>query len=121
MSAGAFQNTLYETDAGNICGVTVQPETLALVMGASPNDPPSGSANQEASAIVSGGRRSIGVHVRKVGLKWTGSPPTGYLSNAIVYVPILTKLLFDALTKGTTGTYLGQPVEVVSLISQTQR
>lgn len=112
MSAGEFQNAIYETNAGNFCNLRVQPETLALTLGGTANAAGTGPVNQQASAISSGSRRGIGVNARRVRLNWTGTVPDGYDADGTVTVPILTPALFDSLTRGTAGVYLGQSVEV---------
>lgn len=112
MSSGAFTSTFYETNAGNICAIRVQPETLTLTLGGTANAAPSGPADQEASAISQGSRRGIGVNARRVRLRWTGTVPDGYDGDGIVTVPILQPTLYNSLTRGTTGTYLGGAVEV---------
>jgi hypothetical protein len=119
MSAGQFSTgNFYQSDAGDIYTVRVQPETLALTIGASSNNSATGPATVEGSARVQMGNREFGVKCRRVTLRWTGAVPTGYYENQILSVPCLTSAFYNAVTKGATGTYLGQPVEVVSKIAQ---
>lgn len=118
MSAGTFQLSKYETNAGGICSCRVQPETLALTIESATNDPPTDAVDQEASAVMNGGRRRIGVNARSVSLRWTATHPTGYDPNGIVRVPILKPSVWNAISKGDTGTYLGSAVEVVGKSSE---
>ena len=112
MSAGAFGVARYETDEGNLCNVKIQPETIAAVVNGTTNSIPVGSTNQEASAIVSGGRGN-GVFCRKVRLQFTGTAPTGYQAGGVVVIPWLVRSAWAAIKKNDTGTYLGAAVRVV--------
>lgn len=117
MSAGAFGVARYQTDADNICNVTVQPETIEAVVNGTTNSIPLGSANQEASAIVSGGR-GHGVHCRKVRLQFTGAAPSGYKAGGTVVIPWLTRSTFADIKKNDTGTYLGAAVRVLGKVPE---
>lgn len=115
MSAGTFENVFYELSAENGGGKTrarVQPETLEATIGAAANISAGGPATIPGSAVISRGRRSRGINMRYVTLRWTGSPPTGY-DGLTVRIPVLTPATFTTWILGGTGTYLGQPVEVV--------
>lgn len=110
--AGAFSKTKYETDGGSIVNIKVQPETLAANI-TDTNDAPSGSVTAGfPSAAVQLGRREIGIKARAVSLEFTATLPTGY-KGGLVRIPILTKALYDAISVGSTGTYLGAAVRVV--------
>lgn len=111
--AGAFTLSKYETDNDNVVPIKVQPETLTANVG-SANAAPSGAVEAGfPSAQVSKGRRAIGINARTVSVKFTATPPTGYATNATYRIPIMTKTVWDAATKGTTGTYLGVAIIVV--------
>lgn len=110
MSAGAFEITRYETDPGTIHPIRVQPETLAATLGGTANAAPTGAATGLGSASVSRGRRANGINARLVRLRFTATPPTGYLANSTIAIPALTPEFFDAATRGATGTYLGVAV-----------
>lgn len=112
MSAGAFGVARYQTDAGNLCNVKIQPETLAATIDGTANSIPLGATNQEASAIVSGGRGN-GVFCRKLRLQFTGAVPDGYQSGGVVTIPWLVQAAWAGFKKNDTGTYLGSPVRVV--------
>lgn len=112
MSAGAFQVSKYETDAGAIHPIRVQPETLAAAIGETANTAPDGETDGEGSASVGRGRRANGINARLVRLKFGNTPPAGYLANGTTTIPALTPEFYDAATRGATGTYLGAAVTV---------
>jgi hypothetical protein len=112
MSAGEFTTTRYQTADGGICSVRVQPETLQAVVNGATNTAPAGEIDQEASAIVSGGRGN-GVFCRKVRLAFTGEPPEGYKEGGTVVIPWLQPTAWNGFRRGQTGTYLGVAVRVV--------
>lgn len=114
MSAGKFTRSTYESDDGKIRSIRVQPETLAATLGGTANAAPAGTLTTGlGSAKVSGSRRSLGCNARTVTLQFTGAVPDGYMPESVVTIPILTKALFDAVAKGTTGVYLGVAVIVL--------
>lgn len=121
MSAGAFENVFYELSTENGGGkarARVQPETLAATIGATANIAAGGPATIPGSAVISRGRRSRGINMRYVTLRWTASPPDGY-DGLTVRIPVLTPATFTAWILGGTGTYLGAAVEVVGRTSET--
>lgn len=120
MSAGNFIRSRYESDAGNIHPIRIQPETADATIG-SVNAAPAGAVDVPISARVSGGSRQIGLTARKVRLAFTGTPPTGYAANSVVTIPILTPARFNSVAVGTTGTYLGTAVEVVGKTSESSK
>lgn len=119
MSAGAFQIEAYETDPGTIHAIRVQPETLAATVGGVANTAADGAIVGLGSASVSRGRRANGINARLVRLRFTGTPPTGYLANGTVTIPALTPEFYDAATRGTEGTYLSVAVEVAGRSPET--
>lgn len=111
--AGAFTLSKYETDNDNIVPIKVQPETLTANVGAA-NAAPAGAVEAGyPSADVSRSKKAIGIHARTVSVKFTATPPTGYSTNIIYRIPILTQSVWTGATKGTTGTYLGVACIVV--------
>lgn len=113
MSSGSFLATgKYEADNGDIHRIRVQPETVAANIGGA-NSVPAGAVDQASSARVGGGNRQIGVKARSVTVRFTATVPDGYAENQLYRVPILTKALYDGITSGATGTYLGAAVVVV--------
>lgn len=121
MSAGAFTLTGYEADYGDgtaIHPIRIQPETAALVINAVNN---TGSAtvniSNPISAQVSRSRKALGLHSRMVSIRFTATPPTGYLANQILRVPLLNQSIKEVAVAGATGTYLGVAIQVVSNFS----
>ena len=112
MSSGVFTSSKYETDAGNIHRIRVQPETLLASVGGA-NSAPTGGIDTPGTARVGGGNRQFGIKARSITCKWTATPPTGYAENQYVRIPILTKSVYDAINAGDTGTYLSTGVTVV--------
>lgn len=110
MSAGPFTDTFYSTDKGGTGNIRLQPETLTFSLQGTPEV---GPADQEASVRVQGSRRSFGIIARKVRVRFTSTVPTGYEPDSTLSIPILTQVAYAAITKGDTGTYLGQAIRVL--------
>lgn len=108
MSAGRFQRFFYETNAGDIASIKLQPET---VTGANPSA--TGPANLPVTAKVTKGVREYGIGARSVSLNSTEAPPAGYKPEQILRVPILTESVWDALVVGNSFTYLGVSMPIV--------
>lgn len=123
MSAGAFTKTVYQTDAGLLVPVRVQPETLSISFtGAGSNAPAQGPSQVAGTYNLNlNNRRRKPFSARYVAVKFTGTLPDGYAANQILKIPILTLALFVALVDGTTGTYLGQQVRVQYGVTQRGR
>lgn len=112
MSAGEFEISVYETNAGNFAGVKVQPETLEAIVDNTTNVAGAGPVNQEGRASVSGGKRSNGINCRTVTLEWTAAPPDGYSGDPVT-IPALTPAFYAACNPNNasaTGSYLGAAV-----------
>lgn len=113
MSNGVFVTGRYETDGGDIVPIRVQPETLAAVLGT-----PNASAGTAVtpglpSAQVSQSKRALGINARTVSIKFApGAEPADYKAGTVLRVPVTTKARFDALSKGSTVTYLTVTGEV---------
>lgn len=121
MSSGAFTRSRYETDAGEIVRIRVQPETLTLAIDGASNAAPAGAVDAPGSAKVSGGRRSFGINARLVRVTWTAAPPAGYLAGGTITLPWLVQDTFAALLLGSTGTYLGAAVELTGKTAESVR
>ena len=121
MSQGQFLNSRYERGTGGIHPIRVQPETLQLNLGGTPNDPPAGAVSDFISARVSGSRRGLGLFARTVTIAWTGTPPTGYDDRGQVTLPWMDATTFTTLGRGVSGTYLGADVQVVSTRGEAAR
>lgn len=120
MSSGAFTRSKYEADDGTILAIRVQPETLLANIGGA-NTAPAGAVNGLGSAKARGGRREIGVKARRVTVAFTATVPDNYKEGTLLQIPILTKTLYDSIGVNATGTYLGQPVEVVGKTAESVR
>lgn len=112
MSAGAFTNSKYQADNGDIRGIRVQPETLAANIGAV-NAAPAGAINATGRARVGGGNRQYGVKARSVTVRFTATPPTGYKADQLYRIPIMTPTVYNDIEIDDTGTYLGVACVVV--------
>lgn len=111
MSSGAFSSSKYESNAGDIYPIKVQPETLALQIGTATNTAPTASVDQIIRAKVSGSRRSYGVHTRTVTIELTGDLD-GYEEGSLITLPWLQADTWEALAPDATGTYLGTPIRL---------
>ena len=124
MSAGKFVRSQYKSGAGLYHPIRIQPETLALVVGGETNAEPTGATpatKSKISAKVSGSRKSIGLHARRVRIQFgdvAADVPSGYKPGSTTTLPILDPDVYDALTGTESGTYLGKPVVVTSLIDE---
>lgn len=109
MSAGIFEDSIYETNSGALYPCRVQPETLAMTIDGTANAAPAGPVPAGVpSANMRGSRRQNGVTARYVSLKLPvgGTAPAGY-SGDNVTVPVLTAVLFAAIARTSTVVYLG--------------
>lgn len=116
MSAGPFDRSRYEADAGNggtIHPIRIQPETAGLTIGGIANDPPTGVANSPFAARARKGKREYGLGARVVTIAWDTTPPAGYSMETLT-IPVLTPAAFAAYIPDSTGTYLGTACKVVS-------
>jgi len=116
MSAGRFERSFYESNAGDIYPCRVQPETITAF-----NPAAAGPATQPISAQMRGARRSIGMHARYVSLEWEGAPPADYDDRTPLRVPILTPTAYDALNLNDVVTYLGANAIVIGLNPEKRR
>lgn len=121
MSAGAFASSKYEAGDGTIFRIRVQPETLALTLAGTTNTAPAGTVTGKITARVGGGNREYGIKARAVTVKWTGVAPDGYKADEILRVPVLTPALYNGVSPGTTGSYLGSAIEVVGKLPERVR
>lgn len=114
MSAGQFTISKYESTEldGEIMNIRLQEETLVFAAG-TPNSPPAGAVTLPLFANVSANRNQYGVKPRKVTFEFTGTPPDGYSGDNLT-VPVLTAAAYTAYVPGTTGTYLGAPIRILS-------
>lgn len=120
MSAGSFVLTRYEADSGTVYPIRVQPETLSANIGGA-NAAPAGTADADVFARTGGGNRRYALKARSVSVKFTGALPTGYAAGQTLRIPILTPALWNSITVGDTGTYLGSDIQVVGRLREAGR
>lgn len=120
MSSGAFVLSKYEADSGTIYPIRVQPETLAATIG-SANAAPAGVTDAEVFARTGGGNRRYSIKARAVSVRFTGAVPDDYAPNQLLRIPILTQSVYDGITVGDSGTYLGSAVQVVGKLREAGR
>lgn len=115
MSAGGFARTRYAADyAAQIHPIRIQPETAAATIGGTANAAPTDDITNPISAVVSAGKRDLGLCPRKVNIQFplTGQP-TGYNPGGTIGIVALQKAWWDLAVPGSTVTYLGVACEVV--------
>lgn len=122
MSAGAFIRSFYETNAGGVCRIRVQPETELAQIAGTVNDAPSGPATIATRAKVSRGARAYGIKPRRIGIVFDpGEEPDDYKQGEIIYLPVMTKSVYDGAVDGSVVTYLGGTARVVSKLEESIR
>lgn len=117
MAIGAFTNSRYESENGDIRKIRVQPETLLLTLNSVVNAAPTGAVDTKGSAKVSGSRRSLGAHARLVRIKLTEEGASGEIGS-IIAVPWLKQSTFAALPENATGTYNSSACELVGTTAE---
>lgn len=115
MSSGAFLNANYSTDLGNVVPISVQAETVALIIEGETNTVPAGPLTAGfPSAVVSRGKNAKGINARTVRVQFPpGGAPAGYSDRGAIELPWLSRATFDALPPRGTGTYLGSVVNYI--------
>lgn len=118
MSAGVFTRSFYQTDAGQVRSIKIQPETLT----AQGSNTVAGPATERGNVYASiGNRRRYGVHARYLTLAWAATVPDGYDPNSNVHCIILSPTYFNSLSEGNTFTYLGVATTIVGLNGERRR
>lgn len=112
MSSGSFSRSRYERNNGNIHPIRIQPETLTLTIGSQANTAPTGAATSNISAKVTRGNRGVGLKPRTVTFAYN-TAPAGYKQDSPITVPWLRESTFDAIGRGSTGTYNDVAVTVL--------
>jgi len=122
MSAGAFKIGRYAADYNQttvqIHPIRIQPETndaeAIPAVGTTVTNLDAGSAlNNPISAVVSQGRRALGLTPRLITLKNVSGLPATYIEGSVTRIPALTQDFYNACIPGTEVDYLGGTWEVV--------
>lgn len=116
MSSGAFVDTSYETDAGELFPARVQPETLAATFDGTANAAAAGSIPAGRPSVrMRQGKRAFGIIPRAITVKLPpgGTPPAGYTGDNLI-IPVMTASLYAATGKNDTVSYLGASWRVAS-------
>lgn len=114
MSAGGFLDAFYTLNDGTVARIKIQPETAALVVQGQTNTIPAGTTAVDEYVNV-GSRRRRGVNARKVGVRFVGTPPTGYKAGSTIYLPWLDPDTFPDPRGPKTATYLSADAEFVGV------
>lgn len=119
MSAGSTAKGFYESDAGTLHPIRVQPETTEANLGGTTNVFANGTASgvtkSKVSAKVSKGKREKGLGPRTVTVVFgltPGSFPDGYKPGGITTFPVFVKATWDAMSEADQVTYLGKQVKI---------
>ena len=119
MSAGPFEIVAYETSdpdlGGAVLPIKIQPETALLFIAGTVNAPSVTPINWPVRVAASAGNNEYGVKPRRVTIRFTDQAvlPDGYKGDDLM-LPVLTTAAAAAYVVGSTGTYLGAPVQVIS-------
>ena len=107
MSAGPFEVSKYEANAGTIHNVSVQPETLAATFDATANDPPAGAVDSPFWAKISKAKSEYGLRPRAVNFRFNdGATPAGYAVGQTIQIAVMQQSVFDGINVGDAATYL---------------
>lgn len=118
MSAGKFVVSKYESnELGVVMPVRLQEESLVFAAGEA-NTPPDEAVSLGLFAHVSKNRGAYGVGCRKIAFRWVDEAPDGYDPGGVLTLPILKLSTYVAYVPGTTGTYLGEQIVVISRIPE---
>jgi hypothetical protein len=122
MSAGEFVIANYDSsEVGFAMPVRVQPETLLLFVNGIANASSPTPVGIGLFAQVTKNRNAYGVGCRNVTVRWTGAPPAGYKAGEALRIPVMTEAAYATYVPGSTGTYLGSPVVIVSRTNEVAR
>lgn len=114
MSAGAFTFTFYGADNSDIHPIRLQPETLTATFDSVTNAAATGPADSKIVVNATGSRRGNGLFARYVTVRFTATPPTGYLAGQTYKIVVPLSSVFNGITRGSVGTYLGVATQVIS-------
>jgi hypothetical protein len=118
MSAGAFQNSRYETNSGAVLKARIQPETLDFTVGGVTNAATAAAIDTPGSARMGGGKRRFGVTARAIYINFDDGAPASYKDGVTYAVPCLREAIYNAAETAATGTYLGTTCRIVGRRSE---
>ena len=118
MSAGVFEQGVYEADSGELHVIRYQPETSQATFQTVPNSINAGAATSPFWAKITKGKREYGLNVRKVRCRWTGSAPTGYKATGTFEIVVFQPSVFNGITINSGGLYLGEGIQVIGKTSE---
>lgn len=112
MSQGSFNQGFYQADSGEVHVIRHQPETAALAIDGVTNSVAAGPATSEFWVKANQGARAFGLRPRAVKVRWTGVAPVGFKASAVLSVVVFQTSVFNGISIGDAGTYLGSAIEV---------
>lgn len=123
MSAGAFIDTLYESDDALTFPVRLQPETELATFNSLVNDAPSGPVTPGVPFIpMRVSKRSRQLQPRYILIKMTEAPSgqyADYIGVGATYKLIVPNpSVFAAYNKGDVGTYLGAAAVITRKVGE---
>lgn len=114
MSTGAFINSKYADNDGNVLSIRLQPETLTLSINGTDNTEPAPEVNSPRGVSASGKQSILFTTARRVGIRITGGTAP-FAVGTVHYVPVLTAANYQAMVspRAQTGTYQSQACVVI--------
>jgi hypothetical protein len=113
MSAGKFEQGVYESDSGDYHVCRYQPETTAATLGGVANTIAAFPPSSVFWVKLTKGAREYGLAVRKVRLRWTGPAPTGYKADTTFEIPVMTPSVFATCILNGGAIYLGEACQII--------
>jgi hypothetical protein len=118
MSAGNFETGVYLADDIAAHYIRAQEESKGLTVEGTANGYPAIGVNSKFWVKASQAKRAYGLKPRKLRIRWTGTPPAGYLASQPLEVVVYDPALWATTSRRDAGTYLGQPIVVVGKIKE---
>jgi len=118
MSQGKFEQGVYEADNAQLHICRYQPETRDATFGGLPNSINGGNATSPLWVKLKPGAKEWGLKPRKVRIRWTGAPPTGYKADTTVELVVFTPDSFAAIVVNGGAVYLDTAAQVVGKTSE---
>lgn len=124
MSAGAFITSFYTAtyNTAQVHPIRVQPETTGLTVAVNGADqinlPATLVTTSPISARASGSKRTLGLNAARISFRFISGAPVDYLTGSVISLPILNPAIKQA-ARGSSGSYLGGVIQVVSVSPET--